>query len=186
MLCVLALLVASTQQTQFSSQSWPGEGRPVFVTTAATIRLHAQPSSASPIADSLVLPVGTAIEFSESRVVTLRSGLFVWDTPGPLTGRVFGPVTHLSVLDYVSKTGYDTLQLPAGAEVAYLQYRGEGTCFVMVEADVIDSRCPTRYAYARLVREPEIEWWIRIAVGEHARGWVRVKDSALREVRRTY
>lgn len=186
MLSLVALLVASTQQAQFSSQSWPGEGRPVFVTTAATIRLRGQPSSASRIVDSLALPSGSAIEFSESRVVTLHSGLFVWDKPGPLTGRVFGPASHLSVQEYVSKVGYDTLQLPAGAEVAYLQYRGEGTCFVMVGSDVIDSHCPTRYAYARLVREPAIEWWIRIVVAGQERGWVRVADGVLREVQRTY
>jgi len=179
----------------FVSELAAGEGRPQFVTAAASLPLHAEPSLAATVADSLLLPVGTPIEYDEERYQTMRAGVISIVAPLQVTGRNFGPLQYLSREAYYSGAfPSDTITLSAGTTADYLMYRAEGTCFIRVGENVIDAdRCPVgaiQYPYdptavtAHLERDAEIEWWIHITRSGEPRGWALVEDRTMQVARR--
>ena len=74
-----------------------------------------------------------------------------------------------------------------GDTVRYLQYRAEGTCFVLIGDDLWDAQsCPaTREGVFDSLREPDVEWWVRTESGVLAAGWLLVDETKLR-IRRSF
>jgi hypothetical protein len=180
---------ATTLLSTFEMEFWPGEGIPVFEAVGPEITLRESPSSSSIARQVLTTRPGQRLTFDSTIFRTLRPGRFVALVDTVISGRDLGPPRRLTRDDYYSGR-FQTVKrsVAAGDSVAYLQYRAEGTCFVLHDGTVIDaSRCPTVSPDAfSLVREPATEWWIRLVPATGSAGWVMVSDRTVRVVERTF
>ena len=126
------------------------------------------------------VPKGYAINFDQTRYVTMEAGSFPALSGIIVRGRVLGAIRYLS-RDAYYRGGYATkeIEVAAGTTIDYLQYRAEGTCFVRVQGGVIDAdMCPLHQEAFRLVKEPTVERWALAAVGDVI-GWVKVDDNCV-------
>ena len=62
-----------------------------------------------------------------------------------------------------------------GTSLEYLQYRAEGTCFVRLMGEVIDTDvCPAFDDKFRVMAEPVTEWWVRVLISGKPKEWLLV------------
>lgn len=184
---ILATLVQATEP--FEVALWPGEGRPVIESVASELELREQPfGSVKTVLKVAVVP-GQRLQFDETRFRTTRPGQLQALGATNVTGRRLGARRALSVADYYSgKFPEGTVTLNAGDTVEYLQYRAEGTCFVRIAGVVFDAKpCPrgNRDEF-RLLREPAVEWWVRLVSDDKPMGWLLLTGKTAKVVGREF
>jgi hypothetical protein len=165
---------------------WPGEGRPIFAAAAPRLELRGQPSRSAIVVAAWSGRVGQRLAFDDTRYRTVKAGRFLVLRAATITGRDLGEIRRLSRADYYSSRFSATrVNVKTDDTVEYLQYRGEGTCFIRVAGRVIDADlCPTQQPNSfRVDVKPETEWWIHIVDGQ-TKGWLLVTDAAARVVQR--
>ncbi len=190
-LLLAGLMVSCVQSPAvvFESELWPGEGRPAFEAASDSLVLLEAPLPSAAVARTMPVDRGTQILFDSTRFQTVEPGQFRVLMDTVLVGRNLGPTRYLSRGDYYNgKFPREHRRITAGETIEYLQYRAEGTCFVRVDGAVFEAEpCPlVQQALFELVDEPTVDWWIRVIVEEEPRGWLRVEDSAVREVGRLF
>jgi len=190
-LLLAGLMVSCIQSPAvvFESELWPEEGRPAFEAASDTLVLREAPLPSAAVARTMPVHRGTPILFDSTRFQTLEPGQFRVLTDTVLVGRNLGPTRYLAVSDYYSgRFQREHRRVTAGETIEYLQYRAEGTCFVRVGGAVFEAeQCPLfQPALYELAHEPTVDWWIRVVVEGEPRGWLRVEETAVREVDRLF
>jgi hypothetical protein len=174
----------------FEIDLWPGEGRPVFETTTTTLELREAPSASSKITERVAVAPGQWVSFDDTRFRTVQTGRIRALVSTRITGRILGTIQRLSREDYYKgKFPSAKIDVAPGTIIDYLQYRAEGTCFVLVAKTVIDADpCPINdKSKVRVEAEPKTEWWIHVVLsGGSSKGWVLASDSELKLVRREF
>jgi hypothetical protein len=175
---------AQASEAVFQVELWPEEGVPVFEATGEPLEFHESPDGASPVQHVVETTSGMPIAFDATRYQTREAGTLEVLQAAVIRGRDMGALQHLTRDRYYSPDfPRDEWQLLPGDTIQYLQYRGEGTCFVRIEGVVVDAdSCPAflREAFL-LVSEPVTEWWIHATIDDRT-GWLLV-DQAVSERR---
>ena|SRR5476651_1746022 len=187
LIVLLGLLQASAGT--FEIELWPGEGRPVFEATGQAVTLYEDAATSAKRKGQLTVQRGQSIAFDETRYRTVAAGRLRALLATQVSGRIVGPVGRMSRMEYYrGKFPPGTKSIAPGATLEFLQYRAEGTCFVRVDGDVIDSDpCPATDARAFQVEaDPKVEWWIRVVSAGTPIGWVMVDDGVIGVVRREF
>ena len=177
--------------SQFESEFWPEEGRPVFAARVRRLILYERPDLNSPIAGEIELDAGERVVYSLFRYRTVRPGrVVVVKGEAELSGRNLGATNYVSRDNYYEDGG-ETLRvaLSRGDQLGYLQYRAEGSGFVRWRELVIVvpflpwNELDTAFD---LLSEPVAESWVRVEVERlGAVGWV-LADAQLAEVDREF
>jgi hypothetical protein len=185
-------LLATTAQAGpgivFAADLWPGEGIPVIELRRPSIPVYAEPDPASAVVDTLQGRVGQRVVFDSTRYQTLESGTIRIHMSFELKGRDLGAVKHLTLDGYYQPNEETSITLAAPADVEFLQYRAEGTCFVRVQTSVVDAHpCPGFGPESvSVVRDPVTRWWVRVRGTRDKPGWLLVSDSTAKAVRREF
>ena len=173
----------------FSVETWPGEGIPVFEARRVYLFLHEAPDVAAAVVDTLITYLGARVHFDSTRYQTIHPGAITVQRPATVSGRDFGERGHLTYDEYYSGDHERTdIRVSPPETIAFLQHRAEGTCFVRLEKRVINADpCPVFDATTvHVEREPDVRWWIRTR-GQHGlSGGVEVTDSTVRTTRREF
>ncbi len=172
----------------FEVELWPGEGRPQFQAEATELVIRELPSMSARIVRRLGVTRGQQIAFDETRYRTTESGRLQVLAAANVTGRVLGTIRLLTRDAYYrGQFPRQSMALKEGDIVEYLQYRAEGTCFVRIADQVIDTdRCPAEVdRIFRVVTQPKTEWWIRVVLDRPV-GWVMVDEKALKQSGRSF
>ena len=104
-----------------------------------------------------------------------------------IVGRLYGKVDGLSRDEYYSdKVPEANIEVRPGMTFEYLQYRGEGSCFVRIEYDVIETGCPADKSLFDVQTKPKTELWIHVALPDGSAGWILVDGTNVKEVDRVY
>ena len=179
---VLVLLCGTQTAPAFVIEMAPGEGIPHYTARGSTLAVREAPSSNAEIIARVEISAGTTVEYSATRFQTLQPGLLVATNDTEIRGRNLQARRHLTRDDYYRHAGdRSSVSVQRGDSIQYLQYRAEGTCFVIVRGDLWDSNeCPALPGSAfTTLSDPIVEWWIQIA-GEHVPvGWVLVDPATL-------
>lgn len=185
----LSLLVTLWQGTPvvFECDCWPGEGRP-RLRAFSPLALHTEPE---PEASGSRLTVPTSQDLVFDQVVTrTRAAAPVKVLQATsMSGLRFGAVVRVSRnADFGSDVVRGHVNVTPQTRVDYLQYIGEGACFVRVEGVVwAVEDCPTRFEDAYTVEGvPVVEFWARIIHQGRARGWVLVDGKGVKVIGRTF
>lgn len=168
---------------------WPGEGIPVIEAVRAELALLERPRPGAPVVSRLTASQGDTVKYNSTRFQTLRPATVTVLSDTVVAGRDLGAISSLSRDDYYGDGFPDiSVRLEAGARFEHLQDRAEGSCFVRIEARVIEaSRCPTNDTVAfRTSGQPETRWWVRAHSATGAPGWVLVSDTTARVVGRRF
>jgi hypothetical protein len=132
----------------------------------------------------VLLPLaGLMISCIQSPAVAFEAGFW------PEEGRPVFDAAFEARSDYYSgRFPREYRRVTAGETIEYLQYRAEGACFVRVDGAVFEAEvCPlVQRALFEMAHEPTVDWWIRVVVEGDPRGWLRVEESAVREVGRLF
>jgi hypothetical protein len=167
----------------FETETWPGEGIPVLGAPGPSIPLRDEPRRISPVVQTLASnPPGTTLAFDSTRYVTVTPGIAVALGPDTIRGRMLGARRYLSRDEYHSSVFREgSWPVAAGDSVELLQYRGEGTCFLRVGAEVVDADpcLPVVGGRFEILSEPVVDWWARIQPGQGREGWAVVDDSTV-------
>jgi len=190
MMLPMVLFVAFLQGpvVLFEIDLWPGEGRPVFEAVSRNLELRELPSASSKTIGTVGVSPRQRLSFDNTRYRTIQAGQIRVLGSTRVTGRMLGAVNGLSREDYYNgKFAPAFVEVQPGANVEYLQYRAEGTCFVRIAGNVIDADpCPSNdKSMFRVETEPKTEWWIHIVLGDSA-GWLLVTDSTVKVVNREF
>ncbi|MEO7522362.1 MAG: hypothetical protein ABIW79_11155 [Gemmatimonas sp.] len=173
--------------SRFAIGLWPGEGVPVFSAARPMLLLRASPDSAATVIDTLRAAIGASLQFDSTHVETVQSGVIRVLDHIRVSGRDFGAITFLSRERYNSGASRDTvIELSPPAVIELLQHRAEGTCFVRINAHVIDANpCPMLDKETTVLeRTPVVLWWVRVQGPTHA-GWIVIDESTARIVKRS-
>lgn len=174
----------------FQSELWPGEGEPKFSAKIGHLVLHTRPSSRAPRARLLRVTPGRALPYSETRLITLKSGVIEATGPGELQARSLGKIKYLSGDGYYQKgSRFQAMSVEKGERLQYLQYRAEGSCLAKkgrsvyeIEGCNFDESSPLK-----LRSEPVVEWWIRLPrEGNNPGGWLRVSEQVVNFLPRAF
>jgi hypothetical protein len=181
-------LFLALQGPVFVAELWPGEGIPVVVAGRETLPLRGTPRSSDPITRQYPVRRGDTLAFDLVRFATLKPGRLVALAPAQIVGRDLDTLTYLSRADYYGdRFSRGHWAVPLGAEVEYLQYRAEGTCFVRFAGRVIDAaHCPVADTTFRPLGEPEVELWIRLVADQGPVGWLQVIEPQARVIGRRF
>lgn len=185
---LLSIMIGGQIGPVFAVGMWPGEGIPHFVAKGPELVVYEAPSTAGREVGRYQLSEGTELEYSETRYQTASAGLLVARSEATVQGRNFTTRRALSRDEYYrSRVEYSATVVQVGDTVAYLQYRAEGTCFVLIGEDLWDANsCPaSRQGVFSSLAEPEVEWWIRTLPGTLPAGWLLVDEAKLR-IRRSF
>jgi len=172
----------------FESGIWPGEGIPVVTATSDSLVLRRAPRLGAEIVARLTVQPGTELPYDSTRFQTIVPGELTVRAVATLHGRWFGNITYLPRSRYYSNQGRDTsIVIEPGADIQYLQYRAEGTCFVRLNGHIIDAGyCPTVDTAAyRLERQPVTHWWIYVRAPGGS-GWLRLEETVAAVVDRRF
>ncbi len=173
----------------FEVDLWPGEGRPVFEAVSRKIELRELPSASSKIIGTLLVSPGQRLPFDDTRYRTIQAGRIRVLASARVTGRMLGPVSQLSrEAYYKGKFALASVDVEPRAEVEYLQYRAEGTCFVRIAGNVMDADpCPANEkSVFRVEAEPKTEGWIHLVMPGKSAGWLLVADAIVKVVDREF
>lgn len=154
----------------FEREGWPGEGIPVFATTGRPVTLHAEPSGFSPIVGRLKPNRNEPLPYDASRVVTLKAGR----------------VEAAKEASLIGSSG-KTYSFHAGDHFDYLQYAGEGGCFIRIAGTIVQTntvQCDWVYAPRqspfKSAEAAQVEWWIRLpATAMRKSGWLKTDQTVL-------
>ena len=168
---------------------WPGEGIPVITAVRGGLPLRQSPSSDAAAEGVLGVAPGARITYDSTRLQTIAPATVrIADGGAVVHGRFLGALRSLSRDRYYSDAPRDTtIDLAPSMRFEYLQPRAEGTCFVRIDASVIEADpCPTHDTASFAVSgEPELRWWIFVT-SDSASGWLLVSDSTAKVVRREF
>ena len=155
-LCIATLAYGA----DFETESWPGEGVPVFAAKNDTLFLHEEPSLTSPTL-TIEYEKGWRVGFDKSKVITKKSVMLT---------------ANRKNRDLWCKGG--NVEIHAGDRVEYLQYGGEGYGTVRVKGKICQVFLED--GFDGLAQSPETEWWVRV-VDEHEKpvGWILVDRTQL-------
>ena len=203
LLPLLIPLLLLSQEAVFEAELWGHEGLPFFATVAAVVPIYAQPNFESEITDSLPYPVGTPIEIdwawwltslgmpdndrtvraTKSRPLKFTGFLTRTTKPGSieilkemtLGVGSYGSDTYLSRKDlhWSVRLKRSELSLEPGTILEYLQYRAEGSRFVLINDQVIGMTLDDARQF-RVIEQPELVLWLKIAEMGNPIGWVPV------------
>lgn len=152
----------------FESESWPGEGIPVFAAKTTVLRLNGKPSEDSPRI-AIACKAGQRIEFDQSRQVTMQSVF--------LTAKK--TVTDLACPD-------KNIKINAGDTVEYLQYRAEGYGIVRVKGIICEVFVHGKGDFDGL-KAPVSQWWVRVVGKDQTPlGWLRVGSGQVQLLPRKF
>jgi hypothetical protein len=185
---VMAVMLLQGSPPLFEIDLWPGEGRPVLEAVSNTLELRQRPSNSSTIVASVSVAPKQRLSFDDTRYRTIEAGRISVLAPARVTGRLLGPLTRLSREDYYKgKFATANVEVHAGTEIDYLQYRAEGTCFVRIGGNAIGADLCPAYSKStfRVVTQPKTECWIHVVVGKSA-GWTFVTDAVVKVVNRSF
>ena len=187
----IVLLLAFLQRpvALFEIDLWPGEGRPVFEAVSRNLELRELPSASSKVIGTVSASPRQRLSFDNTRYRTIQAGHIRVLASTRVTGRMLGVVNGLSREDYYKgKFAPAIVEVQPGANVEYLQYRAEGTCFVRIAGNVIDADpCPSNdKSMFRVETEPKTELWIHIVLSGDSAGWLLVTDSTVKIVNREF
>lgn len=144
----------------FETESWPGEGIPVFAAKNDTLFLHEEASLTSPTL-TVAYKKGGRVVFDKSKLITKKSVMLT---------------ANRKVTDLWCKG--ETLAINSGDTVEYLQYRAEGYGTVRVKGKICEVFLEE--GFDGLDKSPETEWWVRV-VDDHKKpvGWILVDRTQL-------
>jgi hypothetical protein len=183
-LIFLVALLTQSPTAVFETNMPPGEGPHDFMAAGDQLILRALPSGESRTVRSLKVSPGQELPYDQARYRTTREGHIRVVAPFIVKGRMIGQVRYVSGAEYGSDR-YRDVELPvtAGADIGYVQYRSEGTCFVRMGKDVIDAApCPALdRSLTRVESEPAAELWIHVSLGSSV-GWLRIEQTSAKEV----
>ncbi|HEY2381433.1 MAG TPA: hypothetical protein VGK48_09680 [Terriglobia bacterium] len=168
----------------FEIDLWPGEGVPRFEAVSKELMLHELPLTSSRIVSTVAVLPGQNVDFDDTLYRTVEAGRIEVLQPSEIDGRVIGKVNRLTRSDYNSNK-FKTFkrELQPKMIIEYIQDRAEGTCFLGIDGEVLDTLCPTDHdPKLHVLTEPKTEWWIHVVLGVSA-GWIQVSDSTVRDVR---
>lgn len=176
---VLSLLLQAASSA-FESELAPGQNRLLYRWETSAPQLRAEPSHSSGVVRTLVGVRNRLIEYDFTRYRTVAAGSVVALRDGSVTGRSFGQTRSVSRFDYYrERHPSGSWPVVAGDTVLYLQYRSEGTCFVQLQATVIEAQpCPIEQPKDwKTVRDAQTELWIRVTALGEPLGWVLAGPS---------
>jgi hypothetical protein len=184
LLAALALFAQSPSGV-FEIELWPGEGRPQFEAATNELIIREMPSTSARIVRRLRVARGRQLAFDETRYRTIEAGHLQVLSATTVTGRILG-TTRLLTRDAYYSGQFPRQQVACreGDVIEYLQYRAEGTCFVVIGDQVVDADypCPAQDdGRFRVITRPKTEWWIRIVLNRVPVGWVMVDEKTVKE-----
>lgn len=163
--------IGPSSEVCFTSELWPGEGRPRFRAKRSLV-VYQSPSLASAPLTGDEITAGELIEFTDTRFHTVRPGVVVVKEATTLApARAYGPVTYLAKQDYEHSGKRESILLKQGETVLVLQYRAEGEYVVQIHGNVYGVHCAL-CAEAK----PETQWWVQVGKGSR-RGWVQINEE---------
>lgn len=183
------ILFGNTQlalSCEFSTDVWPGEGRPVLEVTSGPLTLFDDPDSRSQ-SRAISAVKGTRIEFTDSYYCTQSTGVLRILTALSVAGRKFGQQSHFTKSEYYSPFEPAELEFRSGDLVTIMQYRAEGYCFVRWGGELFEVDLCTFIGQktVEVVDEPITEWWVKLSI-DGAVGWALVDQIDLQVVGRTF
>jgi hypothetical protein len=161
LLTVAVLCVAtSAHGADFETESWPGEGVPVFAAKNDTLVLHEEPTLTSPTL-TIKYKKGRRVLFDKSKVITKTSVMLT---------------ANKEIRDVWCKGG--NTEIRSGNTVEYLQYRAEGYGTVRVSEKICEVFLED--GFDGMDKSPETEWWVRVVDrDERPFGWILVDRMQL-------
>lgn len=177
-------VVLQTGLPVFEIDLWPGEGVPRFEAVTNELKLHELPSASSRIVSTVAVSSGQGVGFDNTLYRTVQAGRIEVLKPAKIDGRIIGKVNRLSRSGYYSnKFKAFERELQPKMIIEYIQYRAEGTCFLGIGGQVLDTWCPADHdPNYRVLSEPKTEWWIHVMLGTSA-GWIEVNGSTVKDLR---
>ena len=168
-LCTLAVLCIATSAygADFATESWPGEGIPVFAARNNRLVLHELPALNSPLL-TVTYKKGRRVVFDKSKVITKKSVMVT---------------ANKDIRDVGCKGG--NAEIHSGDRVEYLQYSGEGYGTVRVGGKICEVFLED--GFDGMDKSPETEWWVRV-VGKDKKpvGWILVDRNQLNFLQREF
>ena len=171
-----------TSRPIFEIDVWPGEGIPTLESVSEVLTLHRRPSPASPVTHELQVGVDHRLTYDSTVYQTMVPGRIRVLAPYNIRGRVLGNVSRLTRAGYYSTQHQRTVvSVDSSSRLEFLQHRGEGSCFVRLNGQVIDAAdCPaTNPIEFAVEEEPVTRLWARVVEGRRV-GWLLVSDSTVR------
>jgi hypothetical protein len=152
--------------------------------TCGYAKLRAAPSDGADIVAEGSVDEAALVKVDTARSVTSQAGAFETRVATTIRGRMFGGIRHLPSSDLASvRSTLGTLPVQKGDIVEYLQSGAPGRCFIRVRRIVVDAdTCPLDEAAFQLVREPLVEKWARVTLGDHT-GWLKIDEECVRAVK---
>ena len=166
----------SARGVHFTSELWPGEGRPGFK-ARKDLTVYKEPSEESEPVRGKRVKAGERIEFTETRFQTIDPVLITLEDDLRIEVSDYGARSYLSARDYYHSGRGRTLELKRGAAVKVLQYRAEGDFLFEVDGRVYGGRCDPCWSAS-----PKTLWWVRTTLG----GWIRVDAGSVEFLERTF
>ena len=187
---VAILFLCSIQcfASEFETELWPEEGRPLLKALSISLELRETPYATSEITSQVSVKIGLPIEFDITRYRTIKPGHLTALKITTIKGRSMGELSSLTKEQYYSnKYKTDNYLISVGDHIEYLQYRAEGTCFVRIKSNVIDAEeCPAGIPkHFKTNQEPIVEWWARVNINNSI-GWILVDGKNVDVDGRTY
>ena len=183
-LTILYVILLQSSVSTFETNMGPGEGPTEYAAASNTLQLRELPSGASRTVRTVRVSHEQRLPYDDTRYRTTQAGHIRVLVSSHITGRMIGPVRGLSSKEYSSDKFHDVnVEIRMGRDIEYLQYRGEGTCFVRLQGNVIEADpCPI-YSKSKfkLEIEPKTELWIHTSVGDSV-GWLLVNDATAKIV----
>lgn len=177
-------------RTIFQSELWPGEGEPKFSAKKNRLVLHTQPSANAPRSRGRKITPGSALSYSETRLITLKAGIIEVTRPSKMQARALGKIKYLSNDGYYQRGArFQAMAVEKGEILQYLQYRAEGNCLVQRRRSVyeIEGCFFGESSPFNLRSEPIVEWWIRLpSEGKNPTGWLQVSENVLHFLPRAF
>lgn len=185
---LFAIALFQTTAAVFETAISPGEGRPRLRPTGP-IEVRQHPELKHLVSAKVNLPLNRDLEYDETIFRTVVPGEIRVRAATSVSGRQLGPISRLPREEYYrGRYPRGTVAVTADSRVEYLQYRAEGTCFVRIDGQVIDSdECPALDKEAfTVVSEPRTEWWVRVVNDGKPVGWVLVDERRVKVVGRSF
>lgn len=159
----------------FSTNLWPGEGIPTFMTKSNTIRFKRTPLRTARTIEEIRMRKGETISATHHFVVTKKSLPMVYKVKKMIKAPCFGNVKTVTQDMYYQDGKITTLTFGEHEGGELLQARAEGENFVMVKNGNI---CLFNHDELGVRRpaKPEVEWWIRSPIPKKSEkaGWLLI------------
>jgi len=167
---VLIILTWPLIAHSFETDTWLGEGIPVFSSKNSQLILHKNPSLNSP-AKTFRFKVGSRIVYDKSKLITIQSALLKARKEIIINGCPSSPI-----------------KLKKGDKVEYMQYRAEGYGTVRIRNEICEVFIYEQHdKFDGLSKSPKIEWWIRVIdKNQEPWGWLLVDENQVNFLSRQF